>query len=117
MLINYLNIFILFFFSIILSSLIYFLSFFFIKKSHINEKISAYECGFNPYEDARNQFNIHFYLIAILFIIFDIEVLFIFPWAISLKILTNVGFWIMIDFLIELIIGYIYIWKKGVFNF
>lgn len=117
MIFNYLHIFILFLISILLSSLIYFLSFFLIKKNQINEKLSAYECGFNPYEDARNQFDIHFYLIAILFIIFDIEVIFIFPWAISLKYLTNIGFWVMIDFIIELLIGILYIWKKGVFNF
>jgi len=77
------------------------------------EKLSAYECGFDPYEDARHTFNVRFYLVAILFIIFDIEAMFLFPWVISLSHTTLLGFWSMADFIIELGIGFIYAWKIG----
>ncbi|MEI6628866.1 MAG: NADH-quinone oxidoreductase subunit A [Alphaproteobacteria bacterium] len=77
------------------------------------EKVSAYECGFDPYEDARNVFDVRFYLVAILFIIFDLEVTFLFPWAMALSEITFFGFWSMIIFLIILTIGFIYEWKKG----
>jgi len=77
------------------------------------EKVSTYECGFDPYEDARNTFDVRFYLVAILFIIFDLETVFFFPWAISLSHLTSWGFWTMIDFLIELAFGFLYAWKIG----
>jgi NADH-quinone oxidoreductase subunit A len=80
------------------------------------EKLSTYECGFEPFEDARNTFDIKFYLIAILFLIFDIEVVFLFPWAVSLKYLGSLGFWVGIDFVVELLIGYVYVWKKGAFD-
>lgn len=72
------------------------------------EKVSAYECGFNPFEDARNQFDVRFYLVAILFIIFDLEVSFLFPWAVTLNQLTIFGFWSMFIFLFILTIGFIY---------
>lgn len=77
------------------------------------EKLSSYECGFEPYEDARNVFDVKFYLVAILFIIFDIETMFLLPWTISLSSLDILGFWAMIDFIIELGIGFIYIWYIG----
>ena len=77
------------------------------------EKVSAYECGFDPFDDARNQFDVRFYLVAILFIIFDLEASFLFPWAVSLGKLGAVGFWTMLDFLLELTIGFIYAWKIG----
>ena len=77
------------------------------------EKISAYECGFEPFEDARARFNVRFYLVAILFIIFDLEVAFLFPWAISLKGIGVFGFWSMMVFLGLLTIGFIYEWRKG----
>lgn len=77
------------------------------------EKNSAYECGFDPYEDARNAFDVRFYIVAILFIIFDLEAMFLFPWAISIGELHSLGFWVMVDFLIELIIGFVYAWKIG----
>ena len=77
------------------------------------EKLSAYECGFDPYEDARHTFDVRFYLVAILFIIFDIEAMFLFPWAISLSHVSMLGFWSMIDFVVELGVGYIYAWKIG----
>ena len=77
------------------------------------EKVSTYECGFNAFDDARMKFEVRFYLVAILFIIFDLEVAFLFPWAVSLKGLGAVGFWSMMVFLGVLTIGFIYEWKKG----
>lgn len=77
------------------------------------EKLSAYECGFDPFDDARNQFDVRFYLVAILFIIFDLEASFLFPWAVSLSKLGATGFWTMLDFLFELSVGFIYAWKIG----
>lgn len=77
------------------------------------EKLSAYECGFEPYEDARHTFDVKFYLVAILFIVFDIETMFLLPWSVSLPNLNLLGFWSMIDFIIELTVGYIYIWYIG----
>ena len=77
------------------------------------EKLSAYECGFNAFDDARMKFDIRFYLVSILFIIFDLEVAFLFPWAVSLKEVGVFGFWSMMIFLGVLTIGFIYEWRKG----
>tara|TARA_B100001758_G_C18359828_1_gene585032 strand:- start:568 stop:990 length:423 start_codon:yes stop_codon:yes gene_type:complete len=77
------------------------------------EKTSAYECGFNAFDDARMKFDVRFYLVAILFIIFDLEVAFLFPWAVSFKDIGVVGFWSMMVFLGVLTIGFAYEWKKG----
>ena len=77
------------------------------------EKLSAYECGFAAFDDARMQFDIRFYLVAILFIIFDLEVSFLFPWAVAFGKLGLFGFWSMMLFLAVLTIGFIYEWKKG----
>lgn len=77
------------------------------------EKLSAYECGFPAFDDARMRFDVRFYLVSILFIIFDLEVAFLFPWAISLGDIGLFGFWSMIAFLGILTIGFIYEWKKG----
>ena len=81
------------------------------------EKISAYECGFNAFEDARMKFDVRFYLVSILFIIFDLEVAFLFPWAVSLMKLPHDGqvfaFWSMFTFLLILTVGFVYEWKKG----
>ena len=77
------------------------------------EKLSAYECGFPAFEDARIKFDVRFYLVAILFIIFDLEVAFLFPWAVSLGAIGLFGFWSMVLFLGILTIGFIYEWKKG----
>ena len=77
------------------------------------EKLSAYECGFEPFNDSRMEFDVRFYLVAILFIIFDLEIAFLFPWAISLGEIGLVGFWSMMFFLGILTIGFIYEWKKG----
>jgi NADH-quinone oxidoreductase subunit A len=78
-----------------------------------SEKLSAYECGFDPYEDARNNFDVRFYLIALLFLIFDLETIFFLPWSVSLSFLTPEGFWGMFDFILELFVGFIYAWIVG----
>ena len=77
------------------------------------EKLSAYECGFNAFDDARMKFDVRFYLVSILFIIFDLEVAFLFPWAISLGKIGLFGFWSMMVFLGVLTVGFIYEWRKG----
>lgn len=77
------------------------------------EKLSAYECGFNSFDDARMKFDVRFYLVSILFIIFDLEVAFLFPWAVSFGEVGMFGFWSMMIFLGVLTIGFIYEWKKG----
>src|SRR5437763_5539321 len=78
-----------------------------------SEKLSPYECGFEPFEDARMRFDVRYYLVAILFIIFDLEVAFLFPWAVSLGDIGAFGFWSMVVFLAVLTIGLIYEWMKG----
>lgn len=85
-------------------------SYFLVKQNPDPEKLSAYECGFEPYEDARHTFDIRFCVIAILFIIFDIEIMFLIPWCVSLAKLDLLGFWSMIDFLFELGVGFFYVW-------
>ena len=77
------------------------------------EKLSTYECGFEPYEDARHRFDVKFYIVAIVFLLFDLEMMFLLPWSISVSQLNLLGFWSMIDFIIELGIGFIYIWFIG----
>ena len=77
------------------------------------EKVSAYECGFEAFDDSRMKFDVRFYLVAILFIIFDLEVAFLFPWAITFHENGAVGFWSMMVFLAILTVGYVYEWKKG----
>src|SRR5437868_4536427 len=77
------------------------------------EKLSAYECGFNAFDDARMKFDIRFYLVSILFIIFDLEVAFLFPWAVAFGKLGATGFWSMFVFLAVLTVGFAYEWKKG----
>jgi NADH-quinone oxidoreductase subunit A len=77
------------------------------------EKVSAYECGFNAFDDARMNFDVRFYLVAILFIIFDLEIAFLFPWAVAFKEIGAFGFWSMMIFLAVLTIGFIYEWRKG----
>jgi len=104
---------ILFLFSLFLASFIIFLS---LRVSNYNpdsEKLSAYECGFDPYEDARNVFDVRFYLVAILFLIFDLEAAYFFPWCISFSFLSIDGLWGMLDFIVELLFGFIYAWKIG----
>ena len=82
-------------------------------KSPDAEKLSAYECGFNAFDDARMKFDVRFYLVSILFIIFDLEVAFLFPWAVAFKDLGAFGFWSMLLFLAVLTVGFIYEWRKG----
>ena len=77
------------------------------------EKLSAYECGFDAFSDARNKFDVRFYLVCLLFIIFDLEIAFLFPWAISLGAIGLFGFWSMMVFLGVLTVGFVYEWKKG----
>ena len=77
------------------------------------EKLSAYECGFNAFDDARMKFDVRFYLLSILFIIFDLEIAFLFPWAVAFGELSDVAFWSMMVFLAVLTIGFMYEWKKG----
>jgi NADH-quinone oxidoreductase subunit A len=85
-----------------------------IAKQHPNsEKLSPFECGFAPFDDARGQFDVRFYLVAILFIIFDLEVAFLFPWAVALGDIGLFGFWSMMLFLGVLTVGFIYEWRKG----
>lgn len=77
------------------------------------EKLSAYECGFEAFDDARRRFDVRFYLVAILFIIFDLEVAFLFPWAVSLSVIGIAGFLSMLGFLAVLTVGFVYEWNKG----
>ena len=96
------------FFSLFLGFLIFSLSYLIAIQNPDSEKISAYECGFEPFEDARNKFDVRFYIIAILFIIFDIEVVYLFPWSVSLYATGFPGFWAMLFFLIILALGFLY---------
>ena len=89
------------------------LNFLFSPKNPDSEKLSAYECGFEAFGDSRMEFDVRFYLVAILFIIFDLEIAFLFPWAISLGSIGALGFWSMMIFLFILTIGFVYEWKKG----
>jgi NADH-quinone oxidoreductase subunit A len=77
------------------------------------EKLSAYECGFNAFDDARMKFDVRFYLVSLLFIIFDLEVAFLFPWAVAFKQVGAAGFWAVMVFLAVLTIGFVYEWRKG----
>ena len=99
--------------AILLSIIIIFFSYILVVQNPETEKLSSYECGFEPYEDARHTFDVKFYLVAILFIVFDIETMFLIPWTNVLAQLDIVGFWSMIDFMFELGIGYIYIYCIG----
>jgi NADH:ubiquinone oxidoreductase subunit 3 (subunit A) len=101
------------FFSSFLAFFIIFLSYSLSTSNPDAEKVSAYECGFDPYEDARNVFDVRFYLVAILFLVFDLEAVYFFPWAVSLSFLNLESFWGMVDFLVELLVGFIYAWEVG----
>ena len=96
--------------AIVLTVVILGLSYFLSRQNPDSEKLSAYECGFEPYEDSRHIFDVRFCIIAILFVIFDIEMLFLLPWCVSISKLNLLGFWSMIDFLFELGIGFFYVW-------
>jgi len=92
------------------------INFIFSPKKPDPEKLSAYECGFEPFNDSRMEFDVRFYLVAILFIIFDLEIAFLFPWAVSLGNIGILGFCSMMIFLFILTVGFIYEWKKGAFD-
>ncbi len=96
-----------------LSMVIVIASFIAARQNPDSEKLSPYECGFDAFGDARKQFDVRFYLVSILFIIFDLEVAFLFPWAVSLSKIGLFGFWSMMVFLGILTIGFVYEWKKG----
>ncbi len=83
------------------------------KQNPDKDKLAAYECGFDAFDDARHKFDVRFYLVAILFIIFDLEIAFLFPWAVSLGAIGLLGFWSMMIFLAVLTVGFIYEWNKG----
>ena len=110
---NYLTIIIFLAIALILSLGFLILNYAFSPKNPDPEKLSAYECGFEPFNDSRMEFDVRFYLVAILFIIFDLEIAFLFPWAISLGKIGIFGFTSMMIFLFILTIGFIYEWKKG----
>jgi len=110
---EYYKIGIMFVFSIGLASFIIFLSYQLSVYNPDTEKLSAYECGFDPYEDARNVFDVRFYVVAILFIIFDLESVFFFPWTVSFSYLNISGLFGMLDFIIELLVGFIYAYIIG----
>ena len=110
---EYLSIIIFLFVALFLSVGFIFLNFLFSPKKPDPEKLSAYECGFEAFDDSRMEFDVRFYLVAILFIIFDLEIAFLFPWAISLGKIGLFGFTSMMIFLFILTIGFIYEWKKG----
>ena len=104
------------FFSFFLAGFILFLSLRVGAYNPDSEKLSAYECGFDPYEDARNVFDVRFYLVAILFLIFDLEAVYFFPWCVSFSFLNIEGYWVMMDFILELLVGFFYAWKIGALN-
>lgn len=110
---NYLSILIFIIISVGLAIILIILPFFAAKLKPDKEKLSTYECGFENFGSAKKKFDIRFYLVAILFIIFDLEIAFLFPWAVMLKEIGLIGFWSMIAFIITLTIGFIYEWKKG----
>lgn len=99
--------------SIILSIIIFGASYVLATQQPEVNKVAAYECGFDPFGDSRESFNIQYYLVAILFIIFDLEISFLFPWAVSFDVLTDFGLFIVIIYLIIITIGFFYEWRKG----
>jgi len=103
-------------YSFILGLVIIGLSYILAVQNPNTEKISAYECGFEPFEDARNEFNVSFYIVAILFIIFDVEVIYLFPWCLTLNYIGFFGIWSMIGFIIILAIGFVYEIINGALN-
>ena len=110
---EYFSILIYFCVAIVLSLIIVFFSFLLVNQNPENEKMSVYECGFEAYQDARHKFDIKFYLVGMLFILFDIETMFLLPWVASVSKLTLLGFWSMIDFIFELVFSYVYICYVG----
>lgn len=111
---EYSNIMTLIIISLIFGTILLLFSYLVSKKRKKNpEKLSAYECGFDTFDSSRQSFEIHFYLIGILFILFDLEIALIFPWAMLLSNMSNFANWVVIDFLVELTIGFIFAWRYG----
>lgn len=113
MLTEYFVIYLYFFVSLLLSCVIILFSMGLVLRNDEIEKISAYECGFHPFQDTRINFDVKFYLVAILFIIFDLEIIFLFPWSLLLKKIGFFSYLTMIIFVLILLIGFYYEWKKG----
>ena len=113
MLENYLPILIFLVVGLVLGGVLFILGYFLGPNRPDSAKQSPYECGFDAFEDARIQFDVRYYLIAILFIIFDLEIAFFFPWAVALRDVGMAGFWAMMLFLAVLVVGFIYEWRKG----
>lgn len=103
--------------AIVISFVLFFLSYGLILRDEVEiDKVYAYECGFDPFEDTRTTFDVRFYLVGLLFLIFDLEIVFLFPWVVVLWSIGTVGFWSMVIFLIVLVIGFIYEWQSGVLD-
>jgi NADH-quinone oxidoreductase subunit A len=116
MLLDYFSFFVLVLVSCILAVILVIFSYIFVLEDPDSEKLSTYECGYEPYENSRHVFNIRFFLIAILFVIFDIEMLFLIPWCVSISNLNLLGFWSVIDFIFELGVGFFYVWYTNSLN-
>ena len=110
---EYFNIFIFSLLSVLIVFILLFLSIVVSPKAISVEKTSPYECGFEPFDDARKSFDIQYYIVGVLFLIFDLEVAFFFPWAVCLNSLNLFGFWVMVFFLFLLLVGFIYEWQRG----
>lgn len=113
---EFLKIGIYFLFAVSLATIILFASFRLSTYNPDIEKVSTYECGFDPYGDARNNFDVRFYLVGLLFLVFDLETVFFLPWSVGLSFFTQLGFFGMVDFILELFVGFFYVWKIGVLN-
>lgn len=107
------NVLVLFFVARVLSIVILGASYLLAPQVPDAQKLTAYECGFDPFEDARNRFDVRFYLVAMLFLVFDLEACYLYPWSVSLGQVSNVGLWTRVDFLVELTVGFLYAWKVG----
>ena len=110
---EYFSVFLTLLIGLALASVISGASYFLSRQASDPEKLSPYECGFEPFEDSRMKFDVRYYLVAILFIIFDLEIAFLFPWAVSLDVIGGFGLVAMAIFLAVLVVGFIYEWKKG----
>lgn len=113
LLFDYFNLFVLLLFSCVLAVVLILISYVLVLEEPDSEKLSTYECGYEPYDNSRHVFNIRFFLVAIIFIIFDIEILFLIPWCSTISKLNLLGFWSIIDFVFELGIGFFYIWYSN----
>ena len=113
LLVNYFNFFILLLVASIIAVLLVLLSYFLVLENPDLEKLSTYECGYEAYGSSRHIFNIRFFLVAILFVLFDIEILFLLPWCVIISKINLLGFWAVIDFIFELGIGFFYVWYSN----